>query len=102
MMFVGSVIFSALSYFLNGFIVLYMWSWFVVPIFPGVPKLMIAQAIGLNIIVSFMTKRIDFRKVVKEAEEDEDHYHMRFKTWFSSTFYSLLVFGVAWIVSLMV
>lgn len=44
----------ALGYVLNGYALTVLWTWFVVPTF-GAPALGLAQAIGLAVVVSYLT-----------------------------------------------
>lgn len=49
----GVFLLLAIAVALNGFMLSFMWEWFVVPL--GVPSIGIAQAIGIAIIVSVLT-----------------------------------------------
>lgn len=40
---------------LNGFTLQHLWSWFVVPKFHGIPSLNIREAIGIALVVRFLT-----------------------------------------------
>jgi len=44
---------------LNGWVVSVLWGWFIVPLF-SLPTLSIVQAIGLGMVVSYMTQPINF------------------------------------------
>lgn len=46
----------ALSAFINGWVLTYLWHWFAVPVF-GFHELTIVQAIGIGLIIGFMTHR---------------------------------------------
>lgn len=48
---------SVLSYVLDGWALLKLWGWFILPRFASAPALTIAQAIGLAMVVSFLTRQ---------------------------------------------
>lgn len=52
--FIIALLMIPLTVALNGWALSILWSWFVVPIF-GLPALSLASALGLSIVVSFMT-----------------------------------------------
>jgi hypothetical protein len=56
---IGSVgiisVLLAVGALLNGWALTLLWSWFVVPTFPDLPVLSLGQAIGLGMIISFLT-----------------------------------------------
>lgn len=54
---------------LNGFVLVYLWAWFVVPIFAA-PALSIPQAIGLMLVVQFLKSEFD-NNAKKEAKASE-------------------------------
>lgn len=54
---VGFVILIALSSILNGYVLSVLWGWFMVPTF-HVPALTLAPAIGLAMVVSYLTYQI--------------------------------------------
>lgn len=39
-------------YFSYGFLILNFWDWFVLPVFPSLPTITLAQAIGLSLVIS--------------------------------------------------
>jgi hypothetical protein len=51
---------------MNGFVLSVLWNWFMVPIFT-LPELTIISAIGLTMVISWMTYHVETRK--KETEE---------------------------------
>ena len=59
---VGLLLF--LSSIFNGYVLSVLWGWFVVPTF-GVPKLSVTAAIGIALVVSYITDR-------KDSNEKED------------------------------
>lgn len=52
----GTAVFLAVAYLLYGWALHLLWLWFVVPIF-GLPVISIGQAIGISMIVSFLTEQ---------------------------------------------
>lgn len=51
---VGILCLTALSAMWKGYVLTVLWAWFVTPIF-GLPLLALAPAIGLSLVVSFLT-----------------------------------------------
>lgn len=49
-----SVLFLVLAWILNGFALKILWGWFMVPVF-SLPALTIPAALGIGIVVSFLT-----------------------------------------------
>lgn len=47
-----------LSSILNGWVLSVLWGWFIVPTF-GAPSISIVQAIGIALVVSFLTRKTD-------------------------------------------
>jgi hypothetical protein len=52
--FVGILALVALSAIVNGWILGILWAWFIIPVF-ALPALNIPQAIGLGMVVSYIT-----------------------------------------------
>jgi hypothetical protein len=44
---------------LNGFVLTVLWRWFVLPVFKGAPALTIPTAIGLSLVVGYLTYHED-------------------------------------------
>jgi len=51
---IGVITLIVVSSVLNGYVLSVLWGWFVVPTF-GAPQLSIAPAIGIALVVSYMT-----------------------------------------------
>lgn len=49
-LFVGFIV---VAYLVNGWALLYLWEWFMVPL--GLPPLTMAWAIGISIVIGFLT-----------------------------------------------
>lgn len=60
---------GVLAIVLNGYTISYLWSWFIVPVF-GLPVLSPAQAIGIGLVVVYLTQRID-RDDLKDKSDEE-------------------------------
>lgn len=86
-----AILVSPLGYILNGWVLSLLWEWFVVSVF-GVPALGIAQAIGLSIIIGFLTRHVSY------AKADEDALKNLIKAYIAAFFSPLFTLGVAWIV----
>ena len=74
---------------LNGWVLSVLWGWFAVPVF-GLPALSIPAALGVQVIVSFLTKH--HRKDIPDDERIE-----------RLMFYTLRAFGwlaVGWVVQM--
>jgi hypothetical protein len=63
--FLGVCAFIVLSNILSGWALVIMWGWFVVPIF-GLPKLSVVSAMGVSLVVSYLTHQLDFKKGEEE------------------------------------
>ena len=63
----GLPVLIALSALWRGYVLSVLWGWFVVPAF-GLPALSVPLAIGLSLIVSFLT----MHKTGNEAEKDRE------------------------------
>ena len=62
---VGSVI-------MNGWVLRYLWGWFVVPIF-HLPNLTVPEAMGLAMVVGFMTKSYPSPKPAVQKTQEQAH-----------------------------
>ena len=76
---------------LNGFVFQTLWAWFIVPIF-GLAALTVLQAVGVGLVVSFLTHQSDVQ--YKDLEEDST------KRLVVLVLRPLMILGVAWIVQL--
>lgn len=65
---ISLVVIIPLSAVLNGWVLTKLWGWFIVPTF-GLPELGIVPAIGLAIIIEFLTQHTTSRK-----SSDDDEY----------------------------
>lgn len=88
---VGFFAFVALNAMWNGYVLTILWAWFVVPTF-HLPQLAIAPAIGISMIVKYLTHQNDFEKGDREWEDQV------VRVLFYAAFYPLMVLGFGWIV----
>jgi hypothetical protein len=69
MLYVVALLSIPLGYILNGLALSVMWRWFMTPVF-NLPALSIAQAIGVSIVVGFLSyQHIDTKKDEGLSEE---------------------------------
>jgi hypothetical protein len=59
----------ALSAMWKGYVLTILWGWFVVPTF-GLPTLALAPAIGMSLVVSFLTHQSDATKEQEGSSSD--------------------------------
>lgn len=83
-----------IMYIINGFIIVDMWEWFVLPIFVTLPALTTGQAIGLGVITGYMCK---YHKIWEPKEEKEAGAGFKFAMGIILPFF---VWLNAWIVHL--
>jgi len=75
-------------YIINGFVIAKLWLWFIVPI--GLEPIGMAQAIGIGIIISMLTKQH------VPSDKNESKWWMPFVRMYLSPFMALFV---GWIVT---
>lgn len=75
----------------RGYSLSVLWSWFMVPIF-GLPALSIASAIGVALVVGFITHQPDTTK------DDESFADKTVKAVVFAVLYPPLMLGIGWIV----
>ena len=79
---------------LNGWVLSIMWGWFFVPVL-GLPSLSVVQAIGIAMVISYLTSHRD-----PESNSNEDAGEKFGKAVAHAIFYPLFTLFVAWIVHL--
>lgn len=84
----GFVVLIALLMVVKGFVLTYLWSWFITPF--GLPELGLAHAIGVAMVVSYLTHQIE--------TPDKDNPNAGFEKLGYHFVGSLLVFCIGWIV----
>lgn len=90
--FVGLLALMVLSSMWKGYVLMILWAWFVVPTF-GLPALAIAPAIGLAMVVSFLTYQSDASKE-PECEFSERMAKAVARALLTPAF----VLGIGWVV----
>jgi hypothetical protein len=74
----------------RGYVLSEMWSWFIVPL--GAPALTVVHAIGISMLVAFLTYQHD---ATKKAERDDGSVGEKlFTMLFASCFYTAWVWGM--------
>ena len=85
-----------LSSILNGWVLTKLWAWFIVPTFDA-PMLGIAPAIGLSVIVGYLTQH------ASKSSDEDDKYRSTgeklAKAVFTAIFNPLVYLLIGWIVS---
>lgn len=82
----------ASSFVIKGLVIVKLWEWFVVPL--GQPELYIAWAIGLGMLVSYLTFRSDVTVRDKKSGWEALFAHLGILI-----VNSLLTLGIGWIVA---
>lgn len=85
------------SYLLNGWVLSILWGWFVVPYFEWAPILTVGQAIGVAMVVGFLT----YHMGTKGCRDDRDQAEKTIDVLSSIIgwiLHPLITLGVGWIV----
>ena len=90
--FVGVIGLLVLASMWKGYVLTALWAWFVVPTF-GLPALAIAPAIGIAMVVSFLTHQSDASK-----EPDGDLSARMSRSIAHTLLMPALVLGIGWVV----
>lgn len=85
---------SVLSYVLNGWALVKLWGWFVLPRFASAPSLSISQAIGIAIVVSFLTSQS-----IPDEKNDDTPGEKIGKAVTVALLKPLIAVGIGWIVA---
>lgn len=83
------------GYILNGWALVKLWGWFIVPTFPSIPTLTPVQAIGISIIISYLTSE----GAATEKHEDDTTGEAVVRAILMVVLKPLIVVGIGWIVS---
>ena len=82
----------ALSAMWKGYVLTVLWAWFVVPVF-GLPALALAPAIGLSLVVSFLTYQHGV------AQDDTGDFSDRIaKSVVNAMLWPAMALGIGWVV----
>jgi hypothetical protein len=82
------------SSLLNGWAFTKLWSWFIVPVFSA-PQLSIPAAIGLYLVVSFLT-----HQYIKDDDKDKDFFLKIGEAFVISTYRPLVALSFGYIVKM--
>lgn len=74
------IIVATISLIVSGFALSTLWGWFVVPIL-GFPKLTLAAAIGIVIMINLLIKKNDTKEEEEEEKEEEKKDKKGFKKY---------------------
>lgn len=89
------VIAIIIEFILNGFVLCILWSWFIIPVF-HLPKLFLVQAIGIGLVIDYLTKQHNFKK---ENEFDEIHMdENKIRSVIFSLMKPIIVLIMGWII----
>lgn len=79
----------------NGYVLSVLWGWFIVPTFVGAPQLLVVTAIGITLVVQYLTHQIDDGG----KKEDDDKFGQKMvKTTVYAIAKPLLALFIGWIV----
>ncbi len=59
----------AVRFIQEGFVLIKLWNWFALPLFPSLPTINIPQAIGICILLGFLTHNYQELPELKTTEE---------------------------------
>ena len=93
--FAGFIIATTIGTFVNGWALSMLWGWFVVPTFQ-MPDLRIVEAIGLAMIVSFLTATRQTNTGGKGDQTSLREKIIEYSSWM--IVYPVMAVGIGWIV----
>ena len=80
---------------IRGFVLVKLWVLFVIPIF-NVPVIGIAQAIGISLVIGFLTAQ---KPVKQEIKKNKDVWDDFLTSFFTMIVASLVILAFAWIIN---
>lgn len=93
-----SAIVGVASAALMGWVLVVLWSWFVIPVF-GLPALHMAYAVGLMLLVRYMTIVPDGDKIAEYKKLDvEERTERLMVNGALAVAFPLFVLGIGWII----
>lgn len=97
--FLAVIVLMVASSAVQGYVLYKLWSWFIVPVFPNAPHLGIVQALGIALLIGYLTGRYSNSKL---SEEDKKKplmplYAEAFK---QGVIYALFILSVGWVYTL--
>lgn len=85
------------SYAINGWALSILWGWFILPLIEGAPTLGIAQAIGVAMVVGFLTHQVQHKQCHDDRSLSEKTTDLLAHV-FGWLFGPLVTLGIGWIV----
>lgn len=64
----GAAALTFVSAILNGWALATLWAWFIIPVFEQAPQLSLVQAIGIGMIVEFITSKPKFDQESRDKD----------------------------------
>ena len=92
----GSIVILLAAVILNGWALSVMWGWFIIPVF-NAPPLDIAPAIGLAMVVSFLTAR---RKTESRTKGEKGKWENLLTELAIAVLYPLMALAFGYVVQL--
>ena len=89
---IGALAIIVVATLLNGWALMVLWGWFIVPTFAA-PALNMGQALGLGVIVSFLTHQVQ----QDSGDSDADPWPALAKAAFVAIAKPLLALGFGWV-----
>ena len=93
----GVFVLGVVSAVWSGFVLTHLWRWFVVPL--GVVEISLPNAIGVSLIVGFLTMRVTEEDLKPSGDAGERARKSAAKAGFKMLYVAIL-FGLSWIVQL--
>jgi hypothetical protein len=90
-----ALVISPALYVLNGWALSILWEWFIVPI--GLPPVSVPMAVGIAIVVGFLTKQTETKHCVDTRTKDEKITDA-IASIVAMIAYPLVALGIGWIV----
>lgn len=81
---------------LSGWAFSLLWGWFIVPVF-GAPMLLVSQAIGISLVVTYLTHH---DRVSSKKKEGETFTSVMIEIILTATIKPLFAVGMGWLITL--
>ena len=89
--FVAAIVMMIIGIIVGGLVLMMTWRWFIIPVFPSLPVLTLAQAIGINIFIAVLTAKWD--------DKDREFGEL-FERFAKGLFFIAFLLFIAWLVFL--
>lgn len=96
MVFIGGLVLYLVTVLLGGFVTMQLWGWFAVPIL-GLPSLALFEALGLSLLIGYLTKSVKPSDKDKKTDKDDFAYGMTV-----SIVASIITLTMGWIIQLFI